>query len=148
MKLNWGKGILLAFLLFMAFILYFVVKAQTDAAYDNEMVMEDYYKKEQLFEEEYAKQNRAKALAQPVVCNTSSEGIIITFPSAFEDKNIKGKLFLYRPSNQKLDFEVPLQVSGSRLLIPNKNLVSGRWNIQVDWQYQNITYLNKFNIVY
>ena len=46
MKINWGTGIVIAFALFMSFILYFVFKVQSDSKYDNELVTEDYYKKE------------------------------------------------------------------------------------------------------
>ena len=50
---------------------------------------------------------------------------------------------LYRPSNQKLDFEVPISLSSSHLLIPKRNLVSGLWGISVEWNYDNVEYLNK-----
>ena len=46
MKINWGTGIIIAFGLFMAFILSFVYKVQSNQKYDNELVTEEYYKKE------------------------------------------------------------------------------------------------------
>ena len=46
MKLNWGTSIVIAFGLFMIFILQFVFKVQSSNQYDHEMVTEDYYKKE------------------------------------------------------------------------------------------------------
>jgi hypothetical protein len=46
MKLNWGTGIVLGFLSFMSFILFFVLKLQTNSAYDHELVAKDYYKQE------------------------------------------------------------------------------------------------------
>jgi hypothetical protein len=36
MKINWGTGIAIAIALFMAFILYFVIKVQSNSKYDNE----------------------------------------------------------------------------------------------------------------
>jgi hypothetical protein len=44
MKINWGTGIAIAIALFMAFILYFVIKVQSNSKYDNELVVEEYYK--------------------------------------------------------------------------------------------------------
>ena len=41
MKLNWGKAIVIAFALFITFIMYFVLKVQSDSKYDNELVTED-----------------------------------------------------------------------------------------------------------
>ena len=46
MKINWGTAIVIAFAVFMIFILSFVFKVQSNHKYDNELVVEDYYKKE------------------------------------------------------------------------------------------------------
>ncbi len=143
MKLNWGKAIVIAFALFITFIMYFVLKVQSDSKYDNELVTEDYYKKEGLTQGNLEKQNRANALTEKVVIKQQSEGISIDFPTNFDYKKIKGKVSLYRPSNQKLDFEVPISLSSSHLLIPKRNLVSGLWGISVEWSYDNVEYLNK-----
>ncbi|WGU68469.1 FixH family protein [Capnocytophaga canimorsus] len=45
MKINWGTGIVLAFVFFIAFILYFVIQMSTNKKYDHELVTEEYYKK-------------------------------------------------------------------------------------------------------
>ena len=58
-------------------------------------------------------------------------------------KKIKGKVFLYRPSNKQLDFEVPISISKNYLLVPENRLVDGRWNIAVEWEYENKKYLTE-----
>lgn len=148
MKFNWGTGIVIAFGLFMLFILSFVYKVQSNQKYDNELVTEEYYKKEKNVDAEYSKQTNANALAQKVIIKSTENGIVIEFPSDFDYKNISGKVSLYRPSSQKLDFEVPISLSDSNLLIPKSNLVSGLWDISVDWSYQGKEYLNKETIHY
>jgi hypothetical protein len=57
-------------------------------------------------------------------------------------------VFLYRPSNKQLDFETPISLSESYLLVPDKRLLDGRWNITIDWQYNETSYLFKKSIVY
>ncbi len=148
MKINWGTAIVIAFGLFMTFILYFVFKVQSDSKYDNELVTEDYYKKEASVQNDIEKQQSANKLEQKVVLKKSAEGITVEFPSDFDYKNIKGKVSLYRPSSQKLDFEIPISLSSSTLLIPNSNLVSGLWDISVDWTYNDFSYLNKETMYY
>ncbi|UUC44299.1 FixH family protein [Flavobacterium cerinum] len=143
MKVNWGTSIVIAFALFMTFILYFVFKVQSDKNYDHEMVTEEYYKKEMSFQQQLDKEQNAAGLTEKVTVSTAPEGIIITFPESFNKANIKGKVSLYRPSNQKLDFEVPISLSASNLLIPKTNLVDGRWDISIDWEYEGKAYLNK-----
>ncbi|GAW88803.1 cytochrome Cbb3 oxidase maturation protein CcoH [Flavobacterium psychrophilum] len=54
---------------------------------------------------------------------------------------------LYRPSNKKLDFEIPISLTNTTLLIPKKSLVGGRWDINMEWQYDGKSYLTK-EIVY
>lgn len=146
MKLNWGKSIVLAFILFMGFILFFVFKVQSNSKYDNELVTQDYYKKESLAQSDIDKQNNANALKNKVAVNQTAEGITVTFPTEFDYKEIKGKISLYRPSSQKLDFEVPISLSSPHLLIPKSVLADGRWDISIDWNYKGNLYLNKETI--
>ena len=46
MKINWGTGIVLAFIGFIGFILYFVIRMSTDDSANHDLVTEEYYKKE------------------------------------------------------------------------------------------------------
>ena len=146
MKINWGTGIVIAFGLFMAFILYFVFRVQSDSKYDNDLVVEEYYKHDAHFGDEMTKVQNAEDLAQKPIVSIIDEGISIVFPESFISKNIKGKVSLYRPSNKKLDFEVPISLSNSTLLIPKKSLVGGRWDINMEWEYSGKTYLTKETI--
>ena len=143
MKINWGTGIVIAFALFMTFILYFVFKVQSDSKYDNELVVEEYYKHDVHFGDEMVRIQHAHDLAQKPIITNTPEGITIVFPVVFVPKNIKGNVSLYRPSNKKLDFEVPISLSNSTLLIPKKSLVGGRWDINMEWQYGGKSYLTK-----
>lgn len=148
MKINWGTGIVIAFGLFITFILYFVFKVQSDSTYDNELVTEDYYKKESLVQGNIEKQQSANELVHKLLVKKSSDGITIIFPSDFDYSKINGKVSFYRPSSQKLDFEIKLSLSSPHLLIPKSNLVGGLWDISVDWNYEGKDYLNKETIYF
>jgi hypothetical protein len=148
MKINWGTGIVIAFALFMSFILYFVFKVQSDSKYDNELVTEDYYKKEIRVQSDIQKVQNANELKVKVVIANTEKGIQIAFPKDLNYNKIKGTVSLYRPSNQKLDFEIPISLSSPDLLIPNNNLVGGLWDISVEWNYEGKTYLNKEEIYF
>ena len=147
MKINWGTSIVIAFALFMTFILYFVFQVQSNSKYDNDLVVEEYYKHDAHFGEEMVRIQNANNLVQKPIITVSKLGITIVFPNDFEPKNIKGKVSLYRPSNKKLDFEVPISLSNPTLLIPVSNLVGGRWDINMEWQYSGKQYLTK-EIIY
>lgn len=148
MKINWGTGIVIAFGLFMAFILSFVYKVQSNQKYDNELVTEEYYKKEASVQSDIEKKQNANALVNLVVIKEVEQGIQVVFPKDFDCSKISGKVSIYRPSSQKLDFEIPISLSSSYLLIPKSNLTGGLWDITVDWTYTGVDYMNKETIYF
>ena len=148
MKINWGTAIVLAFIGFISFIMYFVISMNFNDKYNHDLVTEDYYKEELGYQDDINKQNNAQALDQDITYEKTSEGLVFKFPKNFDTKKITGKVFLYRPSNKQLDFETPISLSESYLLVPDKRLLDGRWNITIDWQYNETSYLFKKSIVY
>ncbi|WP_298221017.1 FixH family protein [Flavobacterium sp.] len=145
-SINWGTSIVIAFALFMTFILSFVYKVQSNSKYDNELVVEEYYKHDAHFQEEMVQVQNAHDLAQKPTVTQLAEGISIAYPSNFIPAKLHGKVSLYRPSNKKLDFEVPISTSGPTLLIPKSRLVGGLWDISLAWRYEGKDYLQKQSI--
>lgn len=143
MKINWGTSIVIAFALFISFILFFVIKAQTDTKYDNELVVEEYYKHDAKFGEEMTRIQNAQDLTVKPIITTEAAAISIVFPQTFDSKKITGTVSLYRPSNKNLDFEIPISLNSTTLLIPKKSLVDGRWDIHMEWHYDGTSYLTK-----
>ena len=146
MKVNWGTGIVIAFAVFITFILYFVFSVQSNSKYDNELVVEEYYKHDAKFGDEMIRIQNAQDLPQKPLVSNTSEGITIVFPAVFIEKEIKGKVSFYRPSDKKFDFEVPISLSNSSLNVPKEKLLGGRWDINMEWQYEGKQYLTKETI--
>ena len=120
---------------------------QSDSKYDNDLVVEEYYKHDAKFGDEMARIQNVEDLAQKPTINIVSNGVEIVFPKIFVPKNIKGKVSLYSPSNKKLDFQIPISLSdATTLLIPIKSLVGGRWGVNMEWQYDGKSYLSKETI--
>jgi nitrogen fixation protein FixH len=143
MKLNWGTGIAIAIACFMAFIGYFIIKVQSNSLYDNELVVAEYYKQERSLDAELESEQNAANLKQDVTIENTADAVKITFPQGFDYTKITGKVSLYRPSSQNLDFEIPVSLSGSYMLIPKSELAGGRWDITLDWNYNGKAYRNK-----
>ncbi len=148
MKINWGTAIVIAFIGFIGFIMYFVVSMSTDDKYDHDLVVEDYYQQELKYQNDIDKESLSKTLKTNIKIKRTPDGITVVFPKDLNIEDISGKVFLYRPSNKQLDFEIPISLSNNNLLIPDKRLLDGRWNIKVDWKYNNTAYLYKTEIVY
>jgi len=148
MKINWGTGIVIAFIAFISFIMYFVINMNINKKYDHDLVTEEYYKEELEYQKDIDKENNSKDLESNITWKKTDKGLQIVFPENLDFKKIKGNVFLYRPSNKQFDFETQVSLSDHNLLIPDKRLLDGRWNIKVDWQYQGKSYLYKKEIVY
>lgn len=148
MKFNWGTGIVLAFIAFISFIMYFVINMMTNEKYEFDLVTENYYGQELEFQHDIDKENNAKNLEENISWSKTDDGILIQFPQNLEIEQIKGNVFLYRPSNKHLDFETEISLSSHNLLIPDKRLLGGRWNIKIDWKYKGNSYLYKKEISY
>ena len=148
MRINWGTGIVLAFIGFIGFIMYFIITMNIDKKYDHDLVTEDYYKEELEYQKDIDKLKNSKSLSENISYQKTKEGLLVKFPSNIEPEKITGTLFLYRPSNKQLDFETAISLSKSHLLIPDSRLVDGRWNIKIDWQYNGKSYLFKEALIY
>lgn len=142
-KINWGTGIVIAIVLFMVFILSFVYLTIFVEKYEHHLVSEDYYKDELHYQEEIDKMNNANFLPENVSLSNSDKGIIIHFPEDKDFNKIKGKVNFLRRSNEKLDFERNINLTGSSMLIEDHLLIPGKWEIKVDWQYEEVEYLLK-----
>lgn len=144
MKWNWGTGIVIGMAAFMIFILQYVIRVQIDDKYDNELVTTDYYQKEIHIDENYNAEKNALKLGENLNIKVIENGISINFPEEWKSNNINGTISLYRPSDQKLDHSLPIQLTDSNnLLIPKNLLAGGRWDISLSFNYENTSYLKK-----
>ncbi|MCF6181889.1 FixH family protein [Lutibacter sp.] len=147
-KFTWPMGIVLALASFMIFILSFVYKATFVPKYGHHLVSEQYYKDELNYQKEIDKLNSAANLKIDVFISHVDEGLIIKFPSEFDTKKIKGSIKFQRPSNYKLDFQIPIYLINNEFLIVKDKLVDGIWNVKIDWQVGDKKYLFKQNLRY
>ncbi|MBZ0328040.1 MAG: FixH family protein [Altibacter sp.] len=148
MKINWGTGLVIGMILFIGFILFMVITMSTDEKYSYDLVTEEYYKKELAYQEEIDAEENLSDFSEKITGTKVANGWQISFPEEIETSKVEGTVFLYRPSNKQLDFDLPIELSGSNLLIPDERLLDGRWNITIDWKYDSKKYLYKASISY
>ena len=147
-KINWGTGIVLAFVGFIAFVLFFVYKMSTDQSANHDLVTEEYYQKELAFQEEIDAVKNAQTLEGDLTYKRTENGLYIELPSELEDAQASGNVSLYRPSNKHLDFDLPISLSSTHLLIPDERLLDGRWDIKIWVTHEGTPYLFKKRITY
>ena len=126
MKINWGTGIVIAFIVFIGFIMFLIITMMTKDTFDFDLVTEEYYKEELAFQEEIDAETNAQLLSENIVIDRVEDGLLVIIPKNFEIDKIEGTIFVYRPSNKNLDFNVPLnELSSNKLLLPKNRLVEG-----------------------
>lgn len=148
MKINWGGGLVIGMVLFISFILYFVIQITTNKKYEFELVTEDYYSKEMVFQDELNANRNSYDLQKNISSKRTDKGLLLTFPEGFDYSQISGTVNLYRPSNKALDFEMPLKLDGSTFLIPDSKLADGIYNAIVVWSYKGKKYRYKNEVYY
>lgn len=147
-KINWGTGIVIAMILFMAFILQYVYRAVTYDKYNYELVSKDYYKDELYYQKEIDKLNNANQLEQNIHLEHNGHGYVIHFPKNMDFSKISGIVYFQRPSDKSLDFQQNILLNDSKLLVTHTNLVEGKWKIKIDWKYGDEEYLYKKTVFY
>jgi len=145
-KFNWGTGVVLGFIAFIAFILYFVLQLYTDSSMEFEMSTPDYYKEELVYQSKMERMERAEQLQEKIQLASLDNELLIEFPSNMDYKNISGQLVFYRPSDQSLDFNINIQLDSSRVSIPKRLFKHGLWELTINWSYNSIAYTNIYKL--
>lgn len=148
MRIKWSTGIVIAIAAFITFIMVMVVTMVSDNAYNHDLVTDNYYQKELKYQDNIDATKNLHKLEYPLVIQKVSDGVEVVFPKDLTPEKIKGKIFLYRPSNKALDSEIEINTNKHSLVISDEALVSGRWDIVIDFTYNNQKYFYKEQIIY
>ena len=131
MKLNWGNGIAIFLVLFVATCIAFLFYTRT---VDFTLVEDDYYPKELKHEEVLVKMRNYNDLQQSLQAGLGKDSAFVLFPSFFKGKTLTGNIWIYRPSDKKLDFLVPIKVDSSLTQkITLAKFRHGNYVVKADW---------------
>ena len=145
MKISWGTGILIGIIIFVVLSVTMTVIFMTQ---DVSLVSNNYYEKSLVYQDEIDKQNRTKSLDEGVMINFDGSTISIHFPQNYAIKNTAGEIYFYRPSDEKLDFKIPLQLSETgNQLIPTQRIEKGMWRLKLNWTMNENEYYNEKAII-
>jgi len=126
----WPYAITIYFVNFAAFIATFITWAVRQ---NMDLVREDYYNEEILFQKQLDTMNRTHAFAKDVAIRYDDTARAITIQLPAEHHAISGSVHLYRPSDAKLDRELKLVPSNGLQRIDTAKLQPGLWKVRVQW---------------
>ncbi len=135
---NWGKGIATVIVILCCGILFVVYRATT---YKYDMVIDNYYEEELHFNDQATAIENASKLSQPLKISYEGDFILFEFPLECANKDIKGELQLYRPSDANKDIRVPIKfIAGTVMSIPKKQTIAGNYHAIAQWVMDGKTY--------
>lgn len=146
MKFNWGTGITIFFLSFVVLMLFMAYKCfQTDF----DLVTEDYYAKELVYQETIKKLNNEKNLDISFFIKKSENGVSIEFPKDQAIAGITGTVQFFRSSDKELDkyFQLANNPEGT-YFFKAENFQKGIYKVLVDWQSGETSYYKEEVIVF
>jgi hypothetical protein len=128
MKLNWGHKLVFFAGAFMVFIIVLVYRISMQKI---DLVDENYYENGIRYQDEINKFALGATVHPSILIDTVNKQLTFT---ADAETILSGKLLLYRPSNDQLDFNVPFELpQGSVFVYSIAQLGKGPWKATFEW---------------
>jgi hypothetical protein len=138
MKLSWGYRVAILYLGFVALIALLVVSSMRQKV---DLVSDDYYEQELKYEDRIEQIKRSGSLEAQVLVSQDQENLIIEFPETTANKELKGSITVFRPSNRDLDKIIEIKYKKHREhLIPLSSLKKGMYRIQIEYKIDDEGY--------
>ncbi|MET4108317.1 FixH family protein [Hymenobacter sp. UYP22] len=132
-RTRWPYAIVAAFVLFASFIGYLVQQAMRTSV---ELVSPDYYQQELTYQQRMETVARTAALPAPVQIepDAATRRLRLQLPAAMAGQPVAGTIHLFRPSDQRLDFSLPLRPSTAlQQQVSTAKMPAGYWRVRLDF---------------
>lgn len=117
---------------------------------DEDLVSEDYYEHEVRFQNQIDRQQRTAAYLEQlgVQYDAAQANLELRIPAEHASKHATGMVKLYRPSDARLDRELPLNVNAAGIQdVSTAQLASGLWKLRINWQVDGQEFYSEKPIV-
>ena len=134
----WPYAIIAVFVLFAGYIGYMVQQAMRTTV---DLVSPDYYQQELAYQKRMESVARTAALPAPVELRyeAAAQRLLLRLPPTMAGQPVQGQIHFFRPSDQKLDFTLPLQ-AGPRQQFNTAQMQAGYWRVRLDFTAGSQTY--------
>lgn len=105
--MNWGRSIVVAFVLFASFIFY-IVYSSMNTHFD--LVAEDYYKQELEYQKIIDSKMNANELKERISLKVEGEIVRLVIPEELRDNETTGNIHFYSAQNAQRDQKIDLSI--------------------------------------
>ena len=145
MKIHWGTGLAVVFLIFAVGIL---IMARISMNREVDLVSDDYYQQELSHQDQIESQRRSNSLSEHPSIRVTPSAVSLQLPRTFSPDSTAGTLTFYRPDERHKDFVVGLKLdSTNSQLVPTSSLEKGLWRLKVRWTRHSEDYYHEEAIV-
>ena len=130
MKFNWGTGILIFLITFIAAAAGFIFFAMRQEV---NLVHEDYYERGVDHSMQMEVDARSLAFRDSIRASQEEGSLMVHFTPFLAASIDSGYILLYRPSDNRLDINLPLNMAGNAFSIPKTDLITGRYILKLEW---------------
>lgn len=135
--MNWGYKILIVYGIFIAGIMFMVLKSTTSKM---DLVTSDYYGKELKYQDKIDEMNRVKNLSETIKCEVNNNVVTVIFPGDFAEKKITGIVEVYCPADESKDISQHFEVTDSKLTVKLPGSYKGLFECHINWRVEGVSY--------
>jgi hypothetical protein len=127
MKMNWGAGIALTLVAFVAMLTWFATRAVNNG---EELVAEDYYKREIAYQSDIDLLERTRAEGRDVEVEVGADVVILRFTPGVRAASVG----LMRPSDRRADrfCRIAPDTTGA-FVLDTREMIKGLYQMRVEW---------------
>lgn len=129
--MNWGKGILIAMLSFIGFIVTLVVILMNQKV---DMVSEDYYLQELDFNKSMNAQNNYVESSDEIKVEVSKDSLFFVFPESLQNRDFK--MELKHKEKAQYDLSMTFKSEAKNTFVISKEKF-GKYDCKLNWKKEN-----------
>jgi len=139
-KLNWGNGLIIFFLIFFIWVFSFVFFAMRQ---NNDLVSDDYYQKGAKYTDQININQRSLTYQDSIQISTTGNQVQIALSKGLVKSADSVQVYFFRSSDKTKDLRLNFKAAESPFLIDRKWLIHGRYQVYISWRKET----EKYNIV-
>ena len=142
--MNWGHKIIIVYVIFVAGMVFLAVKSSQQ---NIELVTEDYYAKELVYQQKIDEIKRTASLSAPVDITFINHELKINFPKDFATKKIVGEAVLYCPADEKKDMNQQFTVTDNAVNMSVPDYYHGLYYVKINWKVDGVDYYYEYKLI-
>lgn len=143
--MNWGKSIVLAFVLFAGVVITMVTISMKQ---DVNLVAHNYYEEELAYEDQMNRIRNFESLEDKPTITLNGDLITLNFPSQVANMIESGEIHFFRPSNRFADKKIKIELDQQfRQTFSTTAFGSGLWKTKLRWTSKGKEYFFEQKII-